>query len=221
MNQSLPRLLIAVLLLRVGGLEAGAVPPEQRIKDLAAPAARGDGPSQLKLALAFDEAGHAVMAARWYGEAARKGYVEAASRLGIMCIKGEGVPQDKTAGVKWFRLAAEHGEPTAQFNLASCYFNGTGVNRNLTHAVQWCLEAAERNLPDAQYLMGVLYGRGEGVTQDYVKSFKWVSMAAAHGHPQARQSLETLMRVMTPEQMVRAREHMHGPGAGTSSGRRE
>ena len=199
---------------------AGAAQPEQHIKELTALAAKGDGPSQLKLALAYDGAGNTAMAARWYEKAARKGYVEAASRLGIMCIKGEGVPQDKTAAVKWFRLAAEHGEPTAQFNLASCYFNGTGVSRNLTNAVQWCLQAAERNLPDAQYLMGVLYGRGEGVTQDYVKSFEWVSMAAAHGHLQARQSLETLMRVMTPEQMVRAKKHMHGLGAGTSSGQR-
>lgn len=228
LKPSLPRLIV-VLLLSAGALNAGAADkdePTQGMKDLTDHAVQGHGPSQLKLALAYDEAGDAKMAALWYEKAAMRGYVEAASRLGVKYVNGDGVPKDDKKAVKWFRLAAERGDAPAQLNLASCYQGGVGVVRNATEAVQWCREAAERGLAEAEYMLGALYGRGEGVTQDYVKSFEWVSRAAAQGYPQAKQSLKTLKRVMTPEQLVTAESRAHdlrvrlSKGRGSSSSRR-
>jgi TPR repeat protein len=217
---SFPKSLIALLLF-AGVLTAGAADQDelaQRINDLTAQAVQGDGPSQLKLALAYDESGNSPLAALWYEKAAMRGYIEAASRLGVKCVNGDGVPQDNREAVKWFRLAAERGDAQAQFNLASCYQSGVGVVKNAAEAVQWCREAAERGFPEAEYMLGALYGRGEGVDQDYVKSFEWVSMAAAHGHSQAKQSLETLKRVMTPEQRMKAETRAHDLGVRISSG---
>jgi TPR repeat protein len=220
LKPTFPRLLVALLLF-AGALTTGAAGEDElfhRTKHLTAQAVQGDGPSQLKLALAHDEAGNSALAALWYEKAAMKGYTEAASRLGLKCVKGDGVPQNNSEAVKWFRLAAERGDAPAQYNLASCYQNGVGVVRNAAKAAQWCREAAERGFPAAEYMLGALYGRGEGVAQDYVKSFEWVSMAAVHGHPQAKQSLKTLKRVMTPEQLVQAETFMHGRGVKISKG---
>jgi TPR repeat protein len=228
-RSSFRRLLIALLPFFVGALTAGAAGPDelaQRIKDFTKQAVQGDGPSQLKLALAFDEAGNSKMAALWYEMSARRGYIEAASRLGVKCLRGDGVPQDHIKAVSWFRLAAERGDTTAQFLLAGCYAGGVGVPKNLVQAADWCRQAAERGLPEAEYMLGALYGRGEGVSQDYVKSFQWVSKAAAQGYPQAKQSLETLKRVMTSEQLARAETLAHdlnvriSPARSSSSSRR-
>jgi TPR repeat protein len=209
MNRAFPRLLLAILTFCFCGPSLCATEPErlvQRIKELSELAEKGDGPSQLKLALAYDEAGESEMAVPWFHKAALKGYAQAALGLGIKCFVGDGVSIDKTEAVKWFRIAAKLGESIAQYNLAGCLMNGDGVGKNCSEAVRWCRVAAENHYPDAEYMMGVLYGRGDGVPQDYVKSFEWVSMAAAHGHPQAKKSLETLKGMMTPEQIARAKE---------------
>ena len=206
-KHALLKLLLAALFFCLGDLIVCAAEPDlHRIKELTELAEKSDGPSQLKLALVYDEASNSPMAALWYEKAAGKGYVEAAARLGIMLIKGDGVPQDTSKALKWFRFAAESGDPVAQYHLATCYLSGTGVSRNPAKAAQWGLAAAEQTLPDAEYMMGVLYGRGDGVPHDYVKSFEWVSMAASHGHPQALRSLETLKGTMTAAQITRAKE---------------
>ena len=38
-------------------------------------------------------------------------------RLGLIYVKGEGMPQDYSQALKWFRKAAEQGHPSAQYNL--------------------------------------------------------------------------------------------------------
>lgn len=206
MRYALSRLLFVVLPFYAVNLACSAGEPEQRIKDLTELAEKGDGPSQFKLALAYDETGNSQLAVVWLRKAAERGYVQAASELGVKLIMGGGVPIDEKQAVKWFRMAADHGDAPAQYDLASCYVSGKGVSRNLEKAAQWGRVSAEQHYPDAEYMMGVLYGRGDGVSQDYVKSFEWVSMAAAHGHVQAKQSIETLKGVMTPAQIARAGE---------------
>ncbi|MCL2148656.1 MAG: sel1 repeat family protein, partial [Methanomassiliicoccaceae archaeon] len=37
--------------------------------------------------------------------------------IGMMCLEGEGVPQDDAEAVRWIRLSAEAGHPPAQTRL--------------------------------------------------------------------------------------------------------
>ena len=63
---------------------------------------------------------------------------------GMNYFEGQGVPEDKTEGVKWFRKAAEHGLDVAQYNLGYCYYFGNGVPEDRTEGVKWIRKAAEQ-----------------------------------------------------------------------------
>lgn len=216
MNRSFLRSFLVGLAFCSAGLTGNGAQPEaltDRIKVLTDLAERGDGPSQLKLALVLDETGRSSLAAHWYRAAAEKGYVLAAEQLGFKLFTGNGIKEDRSEAVKWFRMAADQGDAAGQYNLANCYLNGDGVAVDFVKAVQWCRAATEQHYPDAEYMMGVFYGRGDGVTQDYVKAFEWVSRAAEHGHAQAKQSLETLKGMMTPEQISKAKDSLKNSDA--------
>jgi hypothetical protein len=186
---------------------------ESKVKELTAKAAKGDGASQLKLAMLYTDLKLPKKALPWFRRAAEKGYQDAQAELGFYYMNGGPVAVDREEGAKWFRKAAEFGHVVAQFNMGSCYGAGLGVKRNPSLAVQWYRAAADQGCVDAQYALGVLYGRGEGVPQDYVQSYAWVSLAADHGLPEARKSLEVLQHVMTPAQLAQARKHVEASDA--------
>ena len=105
--------------------------------------------------------------------AAKQGDAEAQNNLGLMYVKGSGVPQNYAEAAKWFRKAAEQGFAPAQYNLGIIYQVGKGVPQNDAEAVKWYLKAAEQGHADAQNNLGLMYQNGEGVTQDYAKTVKW------------------------------------------------
>jgi TPR repeat protein len=45
---------------------------------------------------------------------ARKGYAPAQFKLGLIYVKGNGVPQDYREALKWYRRAADQGNAAAQ-----------------------------------------------------------------------------------------------------------
>ena len=57
--------------------------------------------------------------------------------LGLMYVKGEGVPQDFKQGEYWRFLAAEQGHAQAQFNLGVMYAEGQGVPQDFKEAMEW------------------------------------------------------------------------------------
>ena len=121
--------------------------------------------------------------------AAKQGEAEAQNDLGLMYVKGNGVPQDYTEAVKWFRKAVEQGYAPAQYNLGIAYQVGKGVPKNYAEAIQWYLKAAEQGHADAQNNLGLMYQNGEGVMQDYAKTIKWWLKAAEQGHTDAQYNL--------------------------------
>ena len=60
-------------------------------------------------------------------EKAEKGDAIAQFNLGLVYVKGRGVPKDEAEAVKWFRKAADQGDAQAQFNLGVTYAKGRGV----------------------------------------------------------------------------------------------
>ncbi len=138
--------------------------------------------------------------------AAEQGDALAQFNLGVMYVKGEGVPEDDAKAVYWYRKAAEHGDALAQFNLGVMYANGEGVPEDDAKAVYWYRKAAEQGDASAQYNLGLKYGKGEGVPEDYVQAYAWWSIAAAQGHDGAQNNKEILATLMTPAQIAEAQK---------------
>jgi len=120
---------------------------------------------------------------------AEQGNSYAQYSLGIMYVKGQGVTQDYTEGMKWIRLAAEKGLVIAQTDLAIMLRRGWGGARDSTEAAIWYRRAAEQDSVVAQSGLGDMYAVGEGATQDFAQAFKWYSRAADHDSPYAQNLL--------------------------------
>jgi len=89
-------------------------------------------------------------AARWYRQAAEKGYAPAQYDLAVFYAVGRGVTLDAAQAITWYRRAAEQGDSLAQYNLGMRYFEGNGVGKNLVEAYQWLSLAASQKLADAE-----------------------------------------------------------------------
>lgn len=88
--------------------------------------------------------GYAAYQSQDYGEAwlfftraAISGIGEAEFNLGLMRLKGHGLPADPSEAARWFRKAAEHGVREAQHNLSLMYEQGIGVPMDLRAAADW------------------------------------------------------------------------------------
>jgi len=101
--------------------------------------------------------------------------------LGIMYIKGQGVPQDFSIGMRWMRIAANKGLADAQNEVGILYQRGWGVERNEAEAVKWFRLAADQDLVLAQNNLADTYALGLGVPQDFGEAFKWYHLAADQG----------------------------------------
>jgi hypothetical protein len=85
------------------------------------------------------------------------------------------------------------------------YFNGTGVPRDYAVAVQWLQLAAHNGDHRAQVDLASLYELGKGVPLDYVTAYVWYAIAESGGEQRASERLRSLSRVMTKQQIIRAR----------------
>jgi TPR repeat protein len=76
-------------------------------------------------------------AINWFRLAAEQGYGQAQYNLGLMHMRGEGVPLNDQEAVRWYRLAAEQRISGAQSNLGLMYERGQGVEQDYVEAHKW------------------------------------------------------------------------------------
>jgi TPR repeat protein len=122
--------------------------------------------------------GDYVTALRLLGTLADQDNTDAERLLGIMYIKGRGVPQDYALGMRWMRIAADKGLADAQHDVGMLYQRGWGVERNEAEAVKWFRLAADQGLVVAQNNLADTYALGLGVPQDFGEAFRWYHLAA-------------------------------------------
>ncbi|HSZ97200.1 MAG TPA: tetratricopeptide repeat protein [Bradyrhizobium sp.] len=123
--------------------------------------------------------GDYATALRLLGTLADQDNVQAERLLGIMYVKGLGVPQDYGMAMRWLRLAANKGLSDAQNEVGVLYRQGRGVERNEAEAVKWFRLAADRGgFVVAQNNLADSYVLGIGVAQDFGEAFKWYRIAA-------------------------------------------
>ena len=104
-----------------------------------------------------------IEAAKWFQKAADQGFAGAQWFLGLMYVKGAGVPNSDVEAIKWFRKAADQGFADAQFNLGRMYYEGAGVPKDDKEAVKWMRAVAEQGYAGAQWLIGVMYVNNQGL----------------------------------------------------------
>ena len=133
---------------------------------------------QLEDADAAVKSGDYVTALQLLGTLVEQDNTYAERMLGIMYIKGRGVPQDYAMGMRWMRIAAGKGLPDAQNEIGILYQRGWGAERSDAEAVKWFRLAADQGLVVAQNNLADIYALGLGVPQDFREAFKWYRIAA-------------------------------------------
>jgi TPR repeat protein len=68
---------------------------------------------------------------------AEQGDARAETYLGVMYLRGQGVPQNFEAAADWLHRAAESGAPAAQYFLGLMYDKGEGVAQDFVLAQAW------------------------------------------------------------------------------------
>lgn len=135
--------------------------------------------------------GDYVEARKWYRQSAEQGYLSAQVNLGVMCIAGQGGPQDDREAIRWYVEAAEQGDALGQFNLGAMYVEGRGIARNLDEAMRWYRRAADQGNAAAQFSLGMLYEQSPG-TLYFQEALQWYRKAAVQGYAPAQVNLGAL-----------------------------
>ncbi|RKY26624.1 MAG: hypothetical protein DRP83_03880, partial [Planctomycetota bacterium] len=114
-------------------------------------------------------------------KAAEQGNADAMVDLGMIYVRGQGVPQDYQEAANWFRKAAKKGNAVAMAMLGAMHSDGQGMPQDYRKAAGWYRKAAEKGSAFAMASLGSLYSLGHGVSQDYREAVKWYHQAAEKG----------------------------------------
>ena len=114
--------------------------------------------------------------------------------------------EDYKTAYKLFLPLAEQEDSNAQCYLGLIYAKGHGVPQDFKESVKWLRLAAEQGIADAQNNLGAMYAFGRGVPQDYLLAHMWLNIAASNGQKIAIEKRIILQKIMTPEQIEKAKE---------------
>ena len=132
-------------------------------------------------------------AAVWWNKAAEQGQATAQYNLGVMYVKGQGVPQDYKEAFNWYLKAANQGNAQAQFNLGVMCRSGRGVpqgyKQGYKETFNWYLKSAEQGNAQAQFNLGVMYSNGYYVKKNEETANQWYTKAANQGYKKAKKAL--------------------------------
>jgi len=78
-----------------------------------------------------------VLSAEIFARLAEQGDPRAQTYLGVMYLRGQGVPQNFDAAAFWLHIASETGQPEAQYFLGLMYDKGQGVAQDFVVAHAW------------------------------------------------------------------------------------
>lgn len=138
---------------------------------------------------------HSFRRARYWLEiATRGGAPGAARRLGLMHLRGEGVPTDVNKGLRFLEAAANKDDAEAARALIRVYLDGQFVRRDAATAIR--IARARRDELDGASLarIGRLYLGDKDVGRDLEVAREWLTRAAVKGDVGAMAALVPLLR---------------------------
>jgi TPR repeat protein len=134
--------------------------------------------------------------------AARAEIPDAQHALGVLYLRGRGMPRDPAKAAFWFRKAAENGNTAGEVEYAILLFNGEGVAADERLAARYFRRAAGRGNAIAQNRLARLYAVGRGVPKNLVESAAWHLLAASRGLTDAW--LDQTLKILPAEDRAKA-----------------
>lgn len=113
----------------------------------------------------------------------------ARTRIGILYVEGQGIPQDYEKALSSFKASAKNGYAVAQYYMGQMYENGYGVDRDYETAYDWYYKAAEQDFAPALNQLGYLFYKGNGVEANLDQAVYYHKLAAMQGYAAAQINL--------------------------------
>ncbi len=132
---------------------------------------------------------------------AKRGNPAAQTMLGNMLTTGKFLGIDYAKAYQLYLGAAENDYPEAQYQLSLMFAKGQGVEMSHEKSVHWIKKAAQSNHALAQYGLGAYLANGVGVEKNLMEAAYWLSLAAAQGQKHAIESRDSVMELLTREQL--------------------
>jgi S1-C subfamily serine protease len=117
--------------------------------------------------------------------------------IGMLYVRGQGVPQDYAEAAKWIQQAADKGHAEAQATLGGMFLLGKGEPQDYAQAAEWLRKAAEQGFLVAQLALGHLLSEGQGVPKNDAEAVMWWHRAAEQGNATAQINLAAAYQLGT------------------------
>jgi hypothetical protein len=132
-------------------------------------------------------------AAQLFEQAARAGHRRAQLNLGLLYLKGQGVPRDLVEARAWLQKAAVGDDAYALYALGRAMEQSAGATRaDPIRAADLYRRAAEKGHALAALRYGLALADGNGVKQDAAAAQRWLLAAQKDGVPEAALALGDL-----------------------------
>lgn len=123
-------------------------------------------------------------------KAASAGHARAQLNLGILFLRGQGVPRDLIQARAWLEKAAAGGDPMALYVLGRAMdASSDQVPADPVRAADLFRRAAEKGLMLAALRYGLALSEGVGVKRDHAAAQRWLTLAQDNGVPEAALAL--------------------------------
>lgn len=153
---------------------------------------------------AYEKGNYQQARAEWLPYAAL-GNPNALYNLGQLSRMGRGTEQDFIKAEAYYLRAAEKGHVGAQRNLGTLYYFGRINAVDHTKAFKWLIKAATSGDIKSQLMTGTMYFNGEATENDNIRAYAWIFLSSQSGLTRAINALDKLTAVMTPEEIIQAR----------------
>ena len=174
-------------------LERGAKAEGLKLIQRAADSGSAEGQHRLALAFASGDAGvprNPARAIELFEKAAAQGHRRAQLNLGLIYLRGQGVPRDLIQARAWLEQAAADGDVYATYALGRAMAeNAPPASADPTRAADLFRRAAEKGHMLAALRYGMALADGSGVKQDLIAAQRWLMQAQQNGVPEAALAL--------------------------------
>jgi TPR repeat protein len=106
---------------------------------------------------------------------------DAQHALGVLYLKGRGMPRNPAEAARLFERAAQNGSPVGEVEYAILLFNGDGVTKNESMAARYFRRAAAKGNAIAQNRLARLLASGRGVPVNKIDAAAWHILAVGQG----------------------------------------
>jgi len=110
---------------------------------------------------------------------ANSGNAEAQFRIGLLYLKGRGVPRNEKLALEWLQKSADSGFLRSIFVIGMMHQKGLAeLKQNNQEALKWLEKAANFGDIAAQMYLGSIYYYGERIEKNIPEAVKWYRLAA-------------------------------------------